>query len=270
MPPAVANALVEVSSDEELSDDDEDRGVEYEDGQAPKRPPRNIVAPPEIHVSLTDEEEQRIRDNAPRTKPNGQRLSFYAREAEIKKMIRRKLRDRYQELYANVPVSRAPAEQPYNRAGDKRGGRHARIAQWHPDEDAVLVQCVPLSNDLNRQRPNWKETARRIAEAASAHGMGEVDVVMRTPKSVRCRWMRLRDGRVRSERTGGEPPAGTRWSKCSVCNQYKAGHICPGPLKTIEDIARERFDKDARAEQRRLLKGPPVRDAESSDDELQD
>ena len=267
---ARAAALALVSSDDDSSDDDA-QGVEYEEGAKPKRPPRDILAPPEINIALTAEEEQRIRDNAPRTKPNGQRLSFYAREGEIKRMIRRKIRDKREELYANMPVARAPVDQPNNRAGDKRGGRHARMAQWHPDEDAVLVQCVPLSDNPNRQRPNWKEAARRIAEAASAHGMGEVDVVMRTPKSVRCRWMRLRDGRGRFESNRGKPPEGVTWAKCSVCNQYKAGHICPGPQKTIEDIARARFEKDARAEQRKLLKGPPLRDGQSSDDdELQD
>lgn len=269
----MAGALALVSSDDDDSDDDV-RGVEYEGGAKPERAPRNIVAPPAINIALTAEEEQRIRENAPRAKPNGQRLSVWAREGVIKTMIRRKLRDKREELYANMPVARAPADQAANRAGDKRGGRHARMVQWHPDEDAVLVQCVPLSDDPNRTRPNWKEATRRIAEAASAHGMGEVDVVMRTPKSVRCRWMRLRDGRARSARAGGKPPEGVTWAKCSVCNAYKAGHICPGPLKTIEDIARDRFEKDARAEQRaeqrKLLKGPPLRDAQSSDDELED
>lgn len=266
---ARAAALVPVSSDDDSSDDDA-QGVEYEEGAKPRGVPRNIVAPPEVSISLTAEEEERIRENAPRAKPNGQRLSYYAREGVIKTMIRRKIRDKREELYANVPVAHALADQPTNRAGDKRGGRHARMAQWHPDEDAVLVQCVPLSDNPNRQRPNWKEATRRIAEAASAHGMGEVDVVMRTPKSVRCRWMRLRDGRARYEATGGEPPEGVTWAKCSVCNQYKAGHVCSGPLKTIEDIARARFEKDARAEQRKLLKGPPLRDGQSSDDELED
>ena len=197
------------SSDEDSDDDSSDddaQGVEYEEGAKPKRPPRDILAPPEINIVLTEEEEQRIRENAPRTKPNGQRLSFWAREGEIKKMIRRKIRDKREELYANMPVARAPVDQPANRKGDKRGGRHARMAQWHPDEDAVLVQCVPLSDNPNRQRPNWKEAARRIAEAASAHGMGEVDVVMRTPKSVRCRWMRLRDGSERKKRNGCVKP----------------------------------------------------------------
>lgn len=267
---ARAAALALVSSDDDDSSDDDAQGVEYEEGAKPERPPRDIVAPPEVNIAITAEEEERIRENAPRAKPNGQRLSFYAREGVIKTMIRRKIRDKREELYANMPVARAPADQPVNRAGDKRGGRHARMMQWHPDEDAVLVQCVPLSNNPNRQRPSWKEAARRIAEAASAHGMGEVDVVMRTPKSVRCRWMRLRDGRARSERTGGKAPDGVTWAKCSVCNQVKAGHICPGPQRTIEDIARARFEKDARAEQRKLLKGPPLRDGQSSDDELED
>ena len=76
-------------------------------------------------------------------------------------------------------------EQGINVAGDRRGGRHARMAQWHPDEDAVLVQCVPLSSNPNRARPKWKEAARRIAVAAASSLGGDETAVIRTPKSVR-------------------------------------------------------------------------------------
>ena len=219
-----------------------------------EKPPRNIHAPPEAEVVLTQEERDRVREDAPRMRNNGQRLSFYAREREIQKAERRLIRQKREELYDHVPVQRALPEQGLNIAGDRRGGRHARMVQWHPDEDAVLVQCVPLSSDPNRARPQWKEAARRIAVAAARSLGGDEAAVIRTPKSVRMRWLRLRDGRKRYELTDGEPPEGATWAKCSICNQYKAGHICTGPPKRIEDIARDRFEKNMRREAQKLLR----------------
>ena len=240
------------------------------DDDAPPPPPRNIHAPPEAQVVLSQEERDRLRENAPRMRSNGQRLSFYAREREIQKAERRLIRQKREELYDHVPVQRALPEQGLNIAGDRRGGRHARMAQWHPDEDAVLVQCVPLSDNPNRARPQWKEAARRIAVAAAASLGGDEAAVIRTPKSVRMRWLRLRDGRTRYEATGGKPPEGTTWAKCSICNKYKAGHVCAGPPKRIEDIARDRFEKNMRREAEKLLREADGADEEEEEPGLED
>ena len=241
------------------------RDAERHEDDGPPPPPRNIAAPPEAVFELTQEERDRVRENAPQVRNNGQRISFYAREREIEKAERRLLKQKQAEAYDHVPQRQALPEQGINVAGDRRGGRHERMAQWHPDEDAVLVQCVPLSSNPNRARPKWKEAARRIAVVAAASLGCDETAVVRTPKSVRCRWLRLRDGRRRYELTDGEPPEGTTWAKCSVCNKYKAGHICTGPPKRIEDIARERFEKKMRRQAQRMLEAMPASDGEEEE-----
>ena len=94
------------------------------------------------------------------------------------------------------------------------GGAHDLYENWSPDEDEALLRILPL----NKFRPCWAEIALALTMVTKKE---------RSKKSVRCRWARLRTGRLRSLLPEGDPKRSTK--RCRVCGLLKRGHVCPGP-----------------------------------------
>lgn len=113
-------------------------------------------------------------------------------------------------------------------ANGKRGGTHAESQAWTPDEDAALLALLPL----NTERPCWVEITRRLAESAGRSVEGGN---ARTQKSVRNRWLRMRNGR---RAIVAPTQFGLKEAKqfCRVCGQKRAGHVCPGPSAKVAPV----------------------------------
>ena len=94
------------------------------------------------------------------------------------------------------------------------GGAHEKYESWTANEDEELLRILPL----NKIRPCWAEVTLALTTATGN---------ARSKKSVRCRWARLRTGRLRSMLPEGDPKRSTK--RCRVCGLLKRGHICPGP-----------------------------------------
>jgi len=113
-------------------------------------------------------------------------------------------------------------------ANGKRGGVHAESQTWTPDEDAALLALLPL----NTERPCWIEITRRLAEATGRSIQGGS---ARTQKSVRNRWLRMRNGR---RAIVAPTQFGLKEAKqfCRVCGQKRAGHVCPGASAKVAPV----------------------------------
>ena len=93
------------------------------------------------------------------------------------------------------------------------GGAHEVYTNWTADEDEALLRILPL----NKMRPSWAEVT--LALTQETH-------IQRTAKSVRCRWNRMRKGRISSMLPEGDRKR-PRY-RCRLCGNLKAGHLCPG------------------------------------------
>ncbi len=94
------------------------------------------------------------------------------------------------------------------------GGAHEHYESWTPKEDEELLHLVPL----DKIRPSWAEVTLKLTLATGN---------ARSKKSVRCRWVRIRAGRIRSLLPEGDPNRSKK--RCRVCGVLKRGHVCPGP-----------------------------------------
>lgn len=124
---------------------------------------------------------------------NGKRLTAAQKHKFHKAEINRFLREETKRSRATIPTRIASDEVQ---------------VQWTSQEDAALVQVLPL----NKLRPCWTTVTAELAELCPTTST-------RTVKSVRCRWNRLRSGK---KNVNGKK------NLCSKCGQFKKGHLCPG------------------------------------------
>ena len=114
---------------------------------------------------------------------------------------------------------------PVHVATDGRpGGAHTQVQAWTPDEDADLLSILPF----NIGRPSWSEVTRKLTNATGNQ---------RTVKSVRCRWNRLRGGRLAALASENDPSRAK--NRCRICGLFKRGHVCRGPAaapKTVNQM----------------------------------
>lgn len=114
---------------------------------------------------------------------------------------------------------------PVHVATDGRpGGAHTQALAWTPDEDADLLSILPF----NIGRPSWSEVTRKLTNATGNQ---------RTLKSVRCRWNRLRGGRIAALASENDPSRAK--NRCRICGLFKRGHVCRGPAaapKTVNQM----------------------------------
>jgi len=94
------------------------------------------------------------------------------------------------------------------------GGAHEHYEGWTANEDEELIRILPL----NKIRPSWAEVTYALSQATGK---------ARSAKSVRCRWNRIRTGRLRSRLPDDDPMRSKK--RCRVCGMLKRGHLCPGP-----------------------------------------
>lgn len=142
-----------------------------------------------------------VEDYDERGKRRTEETKEHLQSKEVKKFLKEEtLRQR-----ARIPV----------RFEGRHGGKHELQVQWTPEEDAALMQVLPLGT----LRPCWTTVTLELAEHCPK-------TASRTLKSVRSRWNRLTEGR--RARTTPSPFGAARKNRCSACGQLRRGHICPG------------------------------------------
>ncbi len=169
-------------------------------------------------------------------------------DRELCKALNKATRERRSSMAQALPQRRMPDVAPEHQR--VCGGRHEMAIGWDANEDAALIDIVPL----NKLRPNWAEVTTQLAQR-----MGR-DAMPRTTKSVRCRWRRLRDGRRRALLPDGA--ATKAKNRCGICNEIKRGHICKGAPDMYNDVLARRGKKRAQA----AAAAAPV-EAQLADDE---
>jgi len=115
----------------------------------------------------------------------------------------------------------APALPVHIATDGRPGGAHTQALAWTPDEDADLLSILPF----NIGRPSWSEVTRKLTNATGNQ---------RTLKSVRCRWNRLRGGRLAALASENDPSRAK--NRCRICGLFKRGHVCRGPAAVQTEV----------------------------------
>lgn len=193
---------MEAQLDNEV-DSDEDRERREDPVNLPRQHWKSDEPMPEVDVAVIGK-----RSGAPRAP------TAIARDRKHKSMqVQRRQRA---EAARALPVHLATDGRP--------GGAHTQALAWTADEDADLLSILPF----NIGRPSWSEVTRKLTNATGNP---------RTLKSVRCRWNRLRKGRLAALASENDPLRAK--NRCRICGLLKRGHVCRGPSaapKTVNQM----------------------------------